>query len=233
MRSTGWRTAFAARAHRQRFLGRRTRLAPHASAALPRHAQARGRAPTLVPLRSPDARVSACQRGLGAQGAAALVVAHFMLLRRQRLQHCPAAAAPPRQRGSAHLAAVVESCDARCLGPRMRQSGCGQAKGAHDERVWLVSAFIPRIRRIRTGAARCGVLLFLSGCSPEMAGFPFPCQGAGLSLVCSCCAARAAWLVQRTCACRQSKVCTDKHARSPTLLRPSRVHALDVNGAPT
>ena len=129
MRRTGWRTAFAARAHRQRFLGRRTRLAPHASAALPRHAQARGRAPTLVPLRPPDARVSACQRGLGAQGAAALVVAHFMLLRRQRLQHCPAAAAPPRQRGSAHLAAVVESCDARCLGPRMRQSGCGQAKG--------------------------------------------------------------------------------------------------------
>lgn len=129
MRRTGWRTAFAARAHRQRFLGRRTRLAPHASAALPRHAQARGRAPTLVPLRSPDARVSACQRGLGAQGAAALVVAHFMLLRRQRLQHCPAAAAPPRQRGSAHPAAVVESCDARCLGPRMRQSGCGQAKG--------------------------------------------------------------------------------------------------------
>ena len=33
----------------------------------------------MVPLRSPDARVSACQRGLGAQGAAALVVAHFML----------------------------------------------------------------------------------------------------------------------------------------------------------
>ena len=141
MRRTGWRTAFAARAHRQRFLGRRTRLAPHASAALPRHAQARGRAPTLVPLRSPDARVSACQRGLGAQGAAALVVAHFMLLRRQRLQHCPAAAAPPRQRGSAHPAAVVESCDARCLGPRMRQSGCGQAKGHTTNVVWFLVGF--------------------------------------------------------------------------------------------
>ena len=231
MRSTGWRTAFAARAHRQRFLGRRTRLAPHASAALPRHAQARGRAPTLVPLRSPDARVSACQRGLGAQGAAALVVAHFMLLRRQRLQHCPAAAAPPRQRGSAHPAAVVESCDARCLGPRMRQSGCGQAKGG-TRRTW--SGWFRR-SFLASGAYGEGQLTAAACCSFCLAAHQKWLDSLSLvrGLGSPWSAAAAQHAQQRTCACRQSKVCTDKHARSPTLLRPSRVHALDVNGAPT
>ena len=157
---------------------------------------------------------------------------------------CCAPPAPTTLPGRCRTAAAARQRTPCCSGrelrcPLSRPSNAAErvwsSQGGHTTNmVWLVSAFIPRIRRIRRGAAHCcGVLLFLSGCSPEMAGFPFPCQGAGLSLVCSCCAARAAWLVQRTCACRQSKVCTDKHARSPTLLRPSRVHALDVNGAPT
>lgn len=156
---------------------------------------------------------------------------------------CCAPPAPTTLPGRCRTAAAARQRTPCCSGrelrcPLSRPSNAAErvwsSQGRHTTNVvWLVSAFIPRIMQAHTdrGAACCSFCL-----AAHQKWLDSLSLVRGLGSPWSAAAAQHAPrgnLEQRTCAYRQSKVCTDKHARSPTLLRPSRVHALDVNGAPT